>query len=78
MGREYAIMAEPYDKDGWNRFLGGLDNPVDASGWVAFTANAADRGIYFCDHGWSLAAAVAFKRIVDHALSGCAASIGGE
>ena len=68
MGVEYNIRYQPGDRAAWERFVKRLANPVSGE-WPAFTVELSDRGIYFCDHSQSPAAAVALRRIVDEALS---------
>ena len=68
MGIEYNIRYQPRDRAAWDRFVERLANPL-SDGWPAFTVELSERGVYFCDHGRSEAAAVALRRIVDEALS---------
>lgn len=68
MGHEYNIRYMPRDLAAWHSFVERLANPV-ADGWPAFTVELTERGVYFCDHGRSSAAAVALRRIVDEALA---------
>jgi hypothetical protein len=68
MGVEYNIRYQPADRAAWDVFVARLENPV-SNGWPAFAVELSERGVYFCDHGRSPAAAVALRRIMDEALS---------
>jgi hypothetical protein len=65
---EYLIAVKPNDDDRWAGLLERLDNPTTDNGESAFLAEVTAEGIYFCDHGRSAAAAIAFQRIIDQAL----------
>lgn len=69
MSFEYNIRYQPLDRAAWDAFVERLDNPTSPDGWRAFTVELSERGVYFCDHGRSEAAAMALRRIVDEALS---------
>ena len=68
MGFEYNILYQPRDRAAWDRFVERLANPV-SGGRPAFTVELSERGVYFCDHARTEAAAVALRRILDDALS---------
>jgi hypothetical protein len=68
MGIEYNIRYQPHDHASWERFVERIANPV-SNGWPAFAIELSEQGVYFRDNGWSDAAAIALKRIIDEALS---------
>lgn len=69
MGIEYHIRYQPSDRPTWDAFVARLANPTSPNGWKAFHIELTDNGVYFLDNGREPAAAVAFRRIVDEALS---------
>jgi hypothetical protein len=68
MGIEYLIQYRPADQNGWRHFMERLDNHL-TGGWPAFDVQLTSRGVFFTDNGRSSAAAIAFRSIVDEALS---------
>jgi hypothetical protein len=68
MGYEYLIAVRRPRDDKMTSLLESLENPLAEGGWPSFDAKITERGIYFCDHARSPAAAIAFRRIVDAAL----------
>lgn len=68
MGIEYHIKFKKPENFSLGDFLAHIENPMDDSGWPAFMVQEIDEGIYFCDHGRSMEASIAFRKIVDRAL----------
>jgi hypothetical protein len=68
MGFEYRIRCDLPESVDYASVLAKLDNPVDSSGWSAFDVAREPSGFYFCDHGRSVASAVALKDLVDYCL----------
>lgn len=69
MGREYRIEFQNFPEFPGMAELPPLDNPISATGWASFEVTKDESGFYFCDHANSAASAVAFKRLIDVALT---------